>query len=194
MPNTDSAVASLFNSIAPLSDDILAEIIPHVQHITYPKSFILLNQGQVCKHIWFMTKGAVKYYYITDEGKEVNTWFSLDVQVIADTVSIVSKQPSSESISLLEDSEFYIISYEIVQQLLHKYHAFALWFIKLLEKYYILQIEDRVTDLQFLDAKQRYQKLLEIYPDIINRVSLGNIASYLNISQETLSRIRSGRV
>jgi CRP-like cAMP-binding protein len=61
------------------------------------------------------------------------------------------------------------------------------------ELHYIAQIEDRLTDLQFLDAKQRYQKLLSLYPDITNRISLGNIASYLNITQETLSRIRSGK-
>jgi CRP-like cAMP-binding protein len=62
------------------------------------------------------------------------------------------------------------------------------------ELYYISQIEDRIADLQFLDAKERYQKLLNLCPDITNRISLGNIASYLNITQETLSRIRAGKM
>jgi CRP-like cAMP-binding protein len=63
----------------------------------------------------------------------------------------------------------------------------------MVELHYISQIEDRISDLQFLDAKQRYSKLLEQHPDITNRVSLGHIASYLNITQETLSRIRSAK-
>jgi CRP-like cAMP-binding protein len=141
-----------------------------------------------------MTKGAVRYYYTNEQGKEMNTWFSMDRQVIADTSSLVKKEPSEESIQLLEDSEMYAIEYTSLQTLIQKHHAFSLWYIKLVELYYIAQIEDRLTDLQFLDAKQRYQKLLSLYPDITNRISLGNIASYLNITQETLSRIRAGKI
>jgi CRP-like cAMP-binding protein len=94
----------------------------------------------------------------------------------------------------MEDSEMYSIEYTAVQSLLKKHHSFALWYIKLVELHYVSQIEDRIADLQFLDAKQRYQKLLNLYPDITNRLSLGNIASYLNITQETLSRIRAGKL
>jgi CRP-like cAMP-binding protein len=88
----------------------------------------------------------------------------------------------------------YSIEHADLQALLQKHHSFAIWYIKLVEFHYVSQIEDRVADLQFLDAKQRYQKLLNQYPDITNRVSLGNIASYLNITQETLSRIRAGKL
>jgi CRP-like cAMP-binding protein len=141
-----------------------------------------------------MTKGAVKYFYTNEEGKEMNTWFSLDTQIITDAPSLVNQTPSQESIQLMEDSEMYSIEYVGIQALLQKHHSFALWYIKLVELQYISQIEDRIADLQFLDAKERYQKLLNLFPDITNRISLGNIASYLNITQETLSRIRAGKV
>ncbi|NBO61806.1 MAG: Crp/Fnr family transcriptional regulator, partial [Flavobacteriia bacterium] len=61
------------------------------------------------------------------------------------------------------------------------------------ENFYVHQIEDRISDLQFLSATQRYEKLLAQYPSISQRISLGHIASYLNITQETLSRIRGGK-
>jgi CRP-like cAMP-binding protein len=141
-----------------------------------------------------MTKGAARYFYTNDQGKEINTWFSLDTQIISDAPSLVNQTVSEESIQLIEDSEMYSIEYAALQTLLQKHHSFALWYIKLVELHYVSQIEDRISDLQFLDAKQRYQKLLSLYPDITNRVSLGNIASYLNITQETLSRIRSGKL
>jgi hypothetical protein len=64
----------------------------------------------------------------------------------------------------------------------------------LVEQHYVAQIEDRIADLQFLNAKQRYQKLLNLYPEITHRISLGNISSYLYITQETLSRIRAGKL
>jgi CRP-like cAMP-binding protein len=140
-----------------------------------------------------MTKGAARYFYTNEEGKQMNTWFSLDTQVIADTTSFVSQEPSEENIQLLEDSEMYSIEYSALQSLLQKHHSFALWYIKLIEQHYVAQIEDRIADLQFLNAKQRYQKLLNLYPEITNRISLGNISSYLNITQETLSRIRADK-
>jgi|LakMenE01Jun11ns_1017448.scaffolds.fasta_scaffold9728939_2 CRP-like cAMP-binding protein len=190
---TKVIIEDIIQSVHFLPKPILEDVLRYFQHLEYPKNYFLLKPGKPCKHIWFMTKGAVRYYYTNEQGKEINTWFSMDSQVIADTSSLVKNVPSQESIQLLEDSEMYSIEYTSLQTLIQKHHAFSLWYIKLVELHYIAQIEDRLTDLQFLDAKQRYQKLLSLYPDITNRISLGNIASYLNITQETLSRIRSGK-
>ena len=188
---TKVIIEEIIQSVHLLPKPILEDVMRYFQHLEYPKNYFLLKPGKPCKHIWFMTKGAVRYYYTNEQGKEMNTWFSMDRQVIADTSSLVKKEPSQESIQLLEDSEMYSIEYTALQTLIQKHHAFSLWYVKLVESHYIAQIEDRLTDLQFLDAKQRYQKLLSVYPDITNRISLGNIASYLNITQETLSRIRA---
>ncbi len=184
----------IIQSIYPLPQQVLEDALEHFQHLEYPKSYYLLKPGKPCKHLWFMIEGAVRYFYTNEQGKETNTWFSLDTQIITDTTSFVHQEPSQESIQLMEDCELYAIEYTALQTLLQKHHSFALWYIKLVEMHYISQIEDRLADLQFLDAKQRYQKLLNHYPDITNRISLGNIASYLNITQETLSRIRAGKI
>jgi CRP/FNR family transcriptional regulator, anaerobic regulatory protein len=177
-----------------LPQDVLEDVLEYFQHLEYPKNYFLLKSGKPCKHLWFMTKGAARHFYTNEQGKEMNTWFSLDTQIIADTTSFVKQEPAHESIQLIEDSEMYSIEYAALQALLEKHHSFALWYIKLVELHYVSQIEDRIADLQFLDAKQRYQKLISLNTDIINRVSLGNIASYLNITQETLSRIRAGKL
>ncbi|CAN1525098.1 Crp cAMP-binding proteins - catabolite gene activator and regulatory subunit of cAMP-dependent protein kinases [Spirosomataceae bacterium] len=177
-----------------LQKEVLEEVLEHFQFLELPKNYFLLKPGKPCKHLWFMTKGAARYFYTNDQGKEMNTWFSLDTQIISDTTSFVKQEPSEESIQLIEDSEMFAIDYASLQSLIQKHHSFAIWYIKLVETNYVSQIEDRVADLQFLDAKQRYQKLLSLYPNITNRLSLGNIASYLNITQETLSRIRAGKL
>jgi CRP-like cAMP-binding protein len=184
----------IIQSIYPLPQQVLEDVLEHFQHLEYPKNYYLLKPGKPCKHLWFMIEGAVRYFYTNEQGKEINTWFSLDTQIITDTTSFVHQEPAQESIQLIEDCELYAIEYTALQTLLQKHHSFALWYIKLVEMHYISQIEDRLADLQFLDAKQRYQKLLNFYPDITNRISLGNIASYLNITQETLSRIRAGKI
>jgi CRP-like cAMP-binding protein len=188
------SLENIIQQILPLPQDVLKEVILEFQHLEYPKNYFLLKSGNPCQHIWVMTKGAVRSFYTNDQGKEMNTWFSLDTQIITETTSFIKQEPAIESIHLLEDSELYAIDHSSIQNLLHKHHIFALWYIKLFEVHYISQIEDRMTDLQFLDAKQRYQKLLSLYPDITNRISLGNIASYLNITQETLSRIRASKL
>jgi CRP/FNR family transcriptional regulator, anaerobic regulatory protein len=188
------SLESIIQNIYLLPQQVLEDVLGHFQHLEYPKNYFLLKPGKACKYLWFMTNGAVRYFYTNDQGKEMNTWFSLDTQIITDTTSFVNQTPAQESIQLIEDSEMYAIEYTAIQRLLKKHHSFALWYIKLVELHYVSQIEDRLADLQFLDAKQRYQKLLSLYPDITNRVSLGNIASYLNITQETLSRIRAGKL
>jgi CRP/FNR family transcriptional regulator, anaerobic regulatory protein len=189
-----TTIEEIIKEIYCLPNEVLEEVLEHFQYSELPKNYYLLKPGKTCKHLWFMTKGAARYFYTNDQGKEMNTWFSLDTEIISDTTSFVKQQPSEESIQLIEDSEIYAIDYTALQNLLQKHHSFAIWYIKLVEKHYISQIEDRISDLQFLDAKQRYQKLLSLYPNITNRLSLGNIASYLNITQETLSRIRAGKL
>lgn len=189
----DTKITNFLQSIYLLPNDILEDVLGHFKYLEFPKNHLLLQHGKTCKHLWFMTKGAARYFYTNEEGKEINTWFSLDTQVIADTTSFVSQEPSEENIQLLEYSEMYSIEYSALQSLLQKHHSFALWYIKLIEQHYVAQIEDRIADLQFLNAKQRYQKLLNLYPEITNRISLGNISSYLNITQETLSRIRADK-
>jgi len=186
-----SPLKNILTQISPLPQDILQEVVQQFQHMEYPKNYVLHKQGRVCRHLWFMTKGAIRFFYITDEGRELNTWFSLDQQIVTDAPGLVSQTVSRETIQLIEDSELYAIEYSALQWLLKKHHAVALWYIKIWELHYVAQVEDRIADLQFLDAKQRYQKLLDHYPGITNRISLGHIASYLNITQETLSRLRS---
>lgn len=184
----------IIQTIYLLPEQVLEEVLVNFQHLEYPKNYFLLKSGKPCKHLWFMTKGAARHFYTNEQGKEMNTWFSLDTQIIVDTTSFVKQEPAHESIQLIEDSEMYSIEYAALQVLLQKHHSFALWFIKLVELHYVAQIEDRIADLQFLDAKKRYQKLINLNSGITNRVSLGNIASYLNITQETLSRIRAGKL
>ncbi|AEI51382.1 Crp/Fnr family transcriptional regulator [Runella slithyformis] len=190
----DTKITTFIQNINPLPNDILEEVISYFQHLEYPKNYFLLKQGRPCKHLWFLVQGAVRYFYTDEDGKDSNVWFSLDTDVITEAPSFVSQKPSYESIQLLEDSELYAIERNNLYSLLQRHHSFAIWYISLVEKHYVFQIEERISDLQFLTAKQRYEKLFLKFPNISNRINLGHIASYLNITQETLSRIRSGKL
>jgi CRP-like cAMP-binding protein len=186
-------LASFIQSIHPLPAALLQQVKGSFRQLRYPKYHLLLRPGRICTALYFTERGAARYFYTDETGKETNVWFSFEGELIADALSFTRQLPSEEGIQLLEDGELYAIDYTDIQRLLREQHAFALWYIRMLEQHYIPQIEDRVTDLQFLNARQRYEKLLHRFPDITNRISLGHIASFLNITQETLSRIRAAR-
>lgn len=189
----DARLLQLIQDIDPLPTPIAEELCGHFQHLELPKGYFLHRQGKVCQHIWFMFEGAVRYFHVDVEGREANVWFAFDTDILSDAPSMVSGLPSAENIQLLEDSIFFAIEYVKLKELMAQHHSLALWYIRLVERFYVVQIEERIGDLQFLNARQRYDKLLTQFPAISNRLSLGQIASYLNITPETLSRIRSGK-
>lgn len=157
------------------------------------KGQFLHRQGKVCSHLWFLEQGVARYFHTDESGKETNDWFAFEGEVMTLSSSVFKGTPAEESIQLLEDARYYRLAHADLQKRLATDHALCLWYIGLLEQHYMLQMEDRLTDLQFLSARERYEKLLRRVPGILNRISLGHIASYLNITQESLSRIRAGK-
>ena len=148
----------------------------------------IVKAGQVCRNLYFLKEGAVRAFYLK-EGKEIVTWFVFDGEVLAPFYSFTTQQPGIEYVQLIEDSAMYAISYEDLEVLYAKYHRLEHFGRKITEQYY-RKLEDRMMSLQLLTAKQRYQQLVEETPQALQRVPLGSIASYLGISQETLSRVR----
>ena len=124
------------------------------------------------------------------EEKEITHWFSFEEDFVTSFHSFITGQPSVENIQLFEGSVLWAISKESLTQLLNQHREIERLLRIAYEKYYI-RLEERFVNAQFKTAAERYQTLLQQRPNIIERVSLGYIASYLGISQETLSRVRS---
>lgn len=124
------------------------------------------------------------------DGKEITHWFAFEEDFVTSFHSFITRQPSVENIQLLEGSILWAITKERLSKLLNEFHEIERLVRIAYEKYYI-RLEDRYVNAQFKTASQRYHDLLVNNPHILERVPLGAIASYLGISQETLSRIRS---
>lgn len=120
---------------------------------------------------------------------EGTTWFSFAGDVLADS-SLLSRQPYHTSILTVTDLEVFFITYEVLQ---HLYRSSATWerFGRLVSEAYLLEVGERALSLQFKSARERYEELLRRQPQIEQHVPLNQIASYLGIAQETLSRLRS---
>ena len=154
----------------------------------FSKNDYLLTKGKICRHLYFLEKGALRGYYDLDK-KEITHWFAFENDFVTSFHSFITQQPSVENIQFLEGSIVWCISKEKLTALFNEYHEIERLVRIAYEKYYI-RLEERFVGSQFKTASERYENLLHQSPHMLERVPLGYIASYLGISQETLSRIR----
>lgn len=159
------------------------------EKISLAKNEYLLTQGQVCRHLYFLEKGALRGFY-NSNGKEITHWFGFENDFVTSFHSFITTAPAVENIQLLKGSILWAISKEKLTGLFNNHHEIERLVRIAYEKYYI-RLEERFVNAQFKTARELYENLLQQNPHILETVPLGYIASYLGISQETLSRIRS---
>jgi CRP-like cAMP-binding protein len=177
------------SSYALLSAPAQTALQQSFEKLTLPKNKYLVTQSEICRHLYFLEKGAVRGFYNLD-GKEITHWFGFENDFVTSFHSFITQEASVENIQLLEGSILWKISKETLSGLCNEYHEIERLLRIAYEKYYI-RLEERFVNAQFKTASERYENLLDQTPYILERVPLGCIASYLGISQETLSRIRS---
>ncbi|MCL3781323.1 Crp/Fnr family transcriptional regulator [Prolixibacteraceae bacterium JC049] len=149
----------------------------------------LLRQGQKSNQLYFIEKGLIHTYYYHDD-KEVTSWFYAEENFVTSWYSFLSQAPSFEYLRALEDTTAHTITYSKLQQLYKECPAFER-FGRILAEQNLAFLESYSKGYMFLSAKEKYDLLNATIPDITLRVKLGQIASFLGISQETLSRLRS---
>ncbi|TKC01981.1 Crp/Fnr family transcriptional regulator [Pedobacter cryotolerans] len=177
------------NAIQPLSDALQKAIVAQTKVIQVKRKTRLLNAGETSDAIYFIISGAARVYYLDKEGVETTSWFLFENEFLISVYSFFTGEPSFEYLETIEDCTLIMLNRGTLNELYLQYLEFNVIGRKLTEYYYIRN-EKQANDLRMLTAKQRYQALFTSNPKLINRVSLGYIASYLGISQETLSRIR----
>lgn len=177
--------------LVPLNQSVIDALIEMVFSVDYPKGVLLAEQGKPCRYIYFIEKGVMRGFYHRGE-KDITTWFAYEQDVVTSMSSFVTQHPAVENIEVLESASVKGISYDHLQELYRRFPEFNIVGRLLSERYYV-ELEERTLSLQNLSARERYIKLLNEQPHILQKVSLGHIASYLGMSQETLSRIRRNR-
>ncbi|HET9744152.1 MAG TPA: Crp/Fnr family transcriptional regulator [Chitinophagaceae bacterium] len=187
-------------SISPLSEESSKAFIAAWKQWKTPKDFFLLKENSVSDYIYFIKKGVARIYYYKNarnsdplgRRKEITEWLALDEQFFLSITSFFQRTPSQLIIQTIEPSEVYGIHHDDFMQLADKYHDVERLLRKMVTGSLILS-QVRMDSIQFESAQQRYEKLLQSSPQIVQRVPLTYIASFLGITLETLSRIRSAR-
>jgi len=175
-----------YHSLNPEAQDALQGSF---EEVVLSKGEYLVNEGKICRHLYFLQQGSLRGYYNL-EGREVTHWFAFTEDFVTSFHSFITGQAAVENIQLLEGSVLWAISKDKLTGLMNGFHEIERIVRIAYEKYYI-RLEERFVNAHFKTASERYQDLMKQSPHIIERVPLGCIASYLGISQETLSRIRS---
>ena len=153
------------------------------------KKQYLLQEGDVCKFIAFVEKGALKEYSLDENGNEYIVQFALEGWTISDLYSFLTGEPATYNIDALEDAELALITKSAHEELLQKVPKYET-FTRLQITGAYIAMQKRLTSIISTSLEERYANLTALYPNIVQRVPQHMIASYMGLKPETLSRIR----
>ncbi len=182
-------IDQILDKIRPINASSKLKLIESFEEIILPKNQLIIRSNKVEKNIYFIKKGIARTFSNTDD-IEVTIAFGEEGDTIISLKSYILNQKGYENIELLEDCELYKISSTNLQNLFSKDIDIANWGRKFAEQE-LIKAEQRFISNQFGTATERYIELIKKHPTLIQRVSLGLIASYLGITQVSLSRIRA---
>jgi CRP-like cAMP-binding protein len=190
-------IKAVFNSI-------LANVAKHValdkketdhfstvlKELSVAKKDVLLQQGKVCNQIYFVNKGALRAYYVDKNEKETTIMFGVADWWITDMYSFLNQQPALMNLEALETSEVLELSKTNLDELYIAVPKFERFFRMIIQNAYVRE-QVRVIHSLSMTAEERYAIFLQKYPQIAQRVTQKQIASYLGITPEFLSAIRA---
>jgi len=158
-----------------------------VWHLQAKDFFI--KEKETCQEMAFVNSGVLRMYYLSPEGKEINTMFFFENDFVTSYQSLLLQQPGRYFIQALANCELIIVSYHTLQNAYEYSHLWNKFGRLIAEKSYIIS-EKRIESLLFCNAEERYLNLIKTYPRVFEQVPLYHISSYLGIERESLSRLR----
>ena len=172
-----------------MPDASLDKLRQCLTEVSYPKGFRVLESGKVEKNIFFIKEGIVRAYTSVD-GKEITFWVGKEGATLVSMKGYVNDEPGYETMELMEDSVLYVLKRKKLKELFSEDLHIANWGRRYAEME-LLATEERLISMLSAIASERYKELLEKEPDLLQRLPLGSIATYLGITQASLSRIRA---
>jgi len=172
-----------------LTSSELEVIGQHIKVKTMKRKQLLLQEGDLCKYLYFVVKGALKMYAINERGHEAIICFGLEDDWIADKESVALQSPSRFNIEALEKSQVILLPASHMNELSDQIPAIR-EMVRVQERNHAIFEQKRVHVAISMSAEEKYQDLLDCHPEYTERFSQNILASYLGIKPETLCRIR----
>lgn len=166
------------------------KVLPHFEEITLKRGEHLLSEGAICKYVYFIVSGCVQVYVFDKNGGESTRSFYFEESWVTDIFGFKNQTPSTEYIKCVEPCQLLQIHFDAFQELCKQVPQFDALYKQILEASYNTTVF-RINSLNSLNALERIQWLMENKPLIMTRLSSKLIASYLGISPETMTRLKS---
>lgn len=186
------ALVNYFKKFHPISKEAEEAILDISSIVSIAKNKDLQPIGHTCRTIYFINKGVARIYYFSNDGVDITESFAFENTIIARIESLFTGKPSRKAIQVLEDAEIIALDANALFKLYDRFPEIERLFRKIFESAYVETV-NRIEGMQFHTADERYHTLVAEAPDVVRRVPLKYIASYLGITQQSLSRIRAGK-
>ena len=177
------------NKVSQLSKEAEEDLLPRLKSKSFRKGQVINTEGQICKNLFFIDKGLVKHYYYHKDRVFILRFFS-ETNFFTVLDSFANQTPSQFITIALEDTETSTIDYADFDELCRRHHTFETFSRKLFTMAAVVNLK-RIKEMFDADATELYKEFINENHHLLQRISLGDTASYLGISQVTLSRIRS---
>ncbi|WP_223609199.1 Crp/Fnr family transcriptional regulator [Chryseobacterium sp. OSA05B] len=189
----NSYISSMINhedtSPVSLSLEAMMAIFTKLKKEELPRNSIVVKPNQICEHIYFIEKGAARIFYYKDE-KDVTDGFRGEETLLLSIISFIRQKPDKRGIELLDDCILWKLSYQDLEELSATYPDIQ-YLYRMIMSSVLIMTQNRIDRMLFQTAEERYDDFVKSHPRAAELLTLGMIASFLGITQETLSRIRS---
>ena len=182
-------IEQIISRTYPLPPSSMERMKAYMQEVELPKGHHVLRMGKVEKDIFFIKRGIARAYTTVD-GNDVTFWIGEEGDTLVSMNGYVNNQPGYESMELMEPSVLYVLKHSDLQRLFLDDINIANWGRRYAETE-LIATERRLISFLLTDASERYSRLMADNPEYLQRLPLGSIASYLGITQVSLSRIRA---
>lgn len=172
-----------------LNQQQIALVSKHATELMLNKDAYFSEAGKISNQVGFVINGIVRVCYYNNKGEEITKYFIEENNMVVDLTSFDNKIPSSSYVQAVTDCKLIVFSRKDWENLLNTIVGWDHIVHKIISKA-LLQKVERISPLVTEDATSRYLLFMEKYPDLVNRIPLSYLASYIGITQSSLSRIR----
>lgn len=171
--------------ISPLSDESVRLLMEEMEEVCLAKGDFSIREGSRDPFVWFVKTGLARAF-VEREGKDISLWFASDGEM----VNFVYRDVAAYNVEMVEETTLYKMPKSKLDDLCSHSLELANWGLKLLD-YYLREYENYFINDSWMEAREQYESLFKSRPDLIEKLPLKHIASYLQITPQSLSRIRA---
>lgn len=189
VPFTDSVFLRKMRDASPISEGTAEILASYLEPCHFAKKELVLKAGVFCRYIWLIEKGSLRHYWLMEDGREINTSFSIEGHMVFSMDEVYFGKTSEEYAQTMEPVDAWRIPVGDMNRLFRENLELCNWG-RIIHQNEYRRLHRSHKERLTLPASERYLQFREQFPELCRRANLGYIASYLGISQSTLSRLR----